>query len=60
MGESVMFILVEIIVHPADIGLVNDTDIPATVPFHSGALVVVINPSPRSDTFPVAKLVIDV
>lgn len=55
-----MFILVEIIVHPADIGLVNDTDIPTTVPFHSGALVVVINPSPRSDTFPVAKLVIDV
>lgn len=54
-----MFLLVEIIVHPADIGLINDTDIPATVPFHSGALVVIINPSPGGDTFPVTKLVID-
>lgn len=54
-----VFLLIEIIVHPADIGLVNDTDIPTTMPFHSGAFVVGINPSSRSDTFPVTKLVID-
>lgn len=54
-----VFLLIKIIVHPTDIGLVNDADIPATMPFHSGTLVIGINPPSRSDTFPVPKLMID-